>query len=82
MNSTSTWSEIKQAKVAILPIGSLEQHGHHLSISTDRIIAESVAQELARRLEGAFLFPALLFSASYEHAHFPGSISLKSQPGQ
>lgn len=78
MNSYSTWPEIKEATVAILPIGLLEQHGLHLPIGTDRIIAEAIAEGLVKELDGAFLLPALPFSASYEHAHFPGSVSLQS----
>lgn len=78
MNQYSVWSELKKIDIAFLPIGSTEQHGHHLPISTDRIIAEAVANECAKHFDNSFVCPTLPFSASFEHAAFPGSISLDS----
>jgi creatinine amidohydrolase len=78
MNKNSTWTEIKGIDVAFLPIGSLEQHGYHLPIGTDSIIAEAVANECAKQFDHAFVVPTLPYSASFEHAAFPGSISLRS----
>ncbi|SDZ38745.1 creatininase family protein [Thermoactinomyces sp. DSM 45892] len=78
MNPLSTWTDLKNIGVAFLPIGSTEQHGHHLPIYTDSIIAEAVASECAKHFNHAFVCPVLPFSASFEHVHFPGSISLRS----
>lgn len=78
MNAFSTWPELKQVDIAFLPVGSVEQHGHHLPINTDSIIAEAVANKLAKRFDHAFVVPTLPYSASFEHAAFPGSISLRS----
>lgn len=78
MNPFSTWSELQEIDVAFLPVGSTEQHGHHLPICTDSIIAEAVANECAKHFDHAFVCPVLPFSASFEHVHFPGSISLRS----
>lgn len=58
---------IKKNQLAILPVGSLEQHGPHLPVSTDSIISEYLARQTASRL-GAFLFPTINYGVSFEHA--------------
>lgn len=49
-----TWVELNQKldKVLILPVGSTEQHGHHLPLSTDSIIAEQISLKLAEQIDG------------------------------
>ncbi|MBD1371887.1 creatininase family protein [Hazenella sp. IB182357] len=80
MNPYSTWTDLKHIDLALFPIGSLEQHGYHLPINTDSLIAEAIANQLAKTLtHRSFVIPNLPFSASFEHAHFPGSISLCSE---
>jgi creatinine amidohydrolase len=51
---------------AIVPIGSLEQHGEHLPISTDSLIAESIAESVAKKV-GSFVLPTIYYGVSYEH---------------
>ncbi len=51
---------------AILPIGSLEQHGKHLPLGTDSIIAERIAAIVAERTS-ALLLPCIYYGISYEH---------------
>ncbi|MCK9509812.1 MAG: creatininase family protein [Pigmentiphaga sp.] len=63
--------------VAILPIGSFEQHGAHLPYHTDTLIAGLLGQALAQRL-GALLVPPIPLSCSHEHAGFPYAVSLGS----
>jgi creatinine amidohydrolase len=63
------------AAVVLLPIGSHEQHGPHLPLATDTLVATTVAAELAdahpvRRL------PPLPLSCSHEHAAWPGTVSI------
>lgn len=50
----------------ILPIGSTEQHGAHLPIATDSIIAEAITFEISRRMN-LFMLPVLSYSTCYEH---------------
>ena len=42
-----TWKEyeVKKDRILILPIGSTEQHGPHLPLSVDAVIAEKIAVE-------------------------------------
>lgn len=55
--------------VAVLPWGSLEQHGPHLPLGTDTIIAKWVAEEAVKRLGGksVVLLPAMNYGSSFEH---------------
>ena len=59
----------------VLPTGSTEQHGF-LSLGTDAILAERVAQEAAEPL-GIPVLPALPFGMAPYFAAYPGSMSLR-----
>jgi creatinine amidohydrolase len=65
-------------RIAILPVGAVEQHGPHLSVLTDARIAERFAQLLAERLGGtALLCPLLPYGLSEHHAAFAGTVTLR-----
>ena len=51
---------------AILPLGSIEQHGDHLPFSTDTLIVERISNIVSIKSK-AFLLPALFYGVSYEH---------------
>lgn len=57
---------LKKVKRAIIPVGSLEQHGAHLPVSTDSLIAEYVAKLLSEKV-GAFVLPVISYGVSFEH---------------
>ncbi len=61
---------------AVIPFGSVEQHGPHLPCGTDTIAAEEVAAEVASRLD-ALLVPAGPYGVTPIHAGHPGTISLR-----
>lgn len=48
-----TWTEIQEAIMTdagvILPVGSTEQHGYHLPLSTDALLAEDLALAVAKK---------------------------------
>ena len=50
----------------IIPIGSIEQHGAHLPISTDSDIVTEVASRLAKKC-GFIVFPTISYGVSFEH---------------
>ncbi len=56
----------KKIRRAIIPVGSLEQHGMHLPVSTDSLIAEYVARMAAEKV-GAFVLPVVSYGVSFEH---------------
>jgi len=60
-------------ELAIIPVGSLEQHGPHLPIMTDWAIATALGQGVAEKT-GGFLIPALPISTCREHMGKKGSV--------
>lgn len=58
-----------RSKSAVIPIGSLEQHGPHLPISTDSDIVTEVAKKLSKKC-GLLLLPTIQYGVSFEHAPF------------
>src|SRR6266536_2942699 len=76
----NTWKELHEARVdtAIVPFGAVEQHGHHLPLGTDWLIADGMGRALAEALEeDVLLLPAMPFGNSREHMAFPGTITLR-----
>jgi creatinine amidohydrolase len=59
----------KKKQIAIIPIGSIEQHGPHLPISTDSDIVTEIASKLSERING-ILIPTITYGISNEHFPF------------
>jgi len=59
----------KKKQAAIIPVGSIEQHGPHLPVSTDSDIVTEVAKRIAEK-NGYMLLPTLNYGVSFEHAPF------------
>jgi creatinine amidohydrolase len=79
LTAASSPDEAKRgAQVAVLPIGSFEQHGQHLPLITDTVVAASIASSLALAYD-LFLLPPLTISCSHEHGRFPGTVSIRSR---
>ena len=64
-------------RTAVLPLGATEQHGSHLPLSTDSVIAAALGERFCRRVGEAVCLPVLPIGCSSEHADFPGTVSLQ-----
>jgi creatinine amidohydrolase len=78
-----TWPEVKvrlpKVKLAILPTGSMEQHGPHLTFETDIAIATELARRLAlEHFPRLVVAPPLPVGMSNHHMRFPGTITWPS----
>ena len=76
--ATSTDEAKRGATVAVLPVGSFEQHGDHLPLTTDTIIACVIANQLATTYS-VLLLPPVTMSCSHEHEGFEGTVSISSR---
>jgi creatinine amidohydrolase len=68
------WLEAKALtnRVVVLPLGSHEQHGHHLPLLTDTVIGTEIARRAEAELGDEALFlPTLWVGASDHHRAFP-----------
>jgi creatinine amidohydrolase len=76
-----TWQEIRDHlmhdDVALVPIGSTEQHGPAGTLGVDTYVAIGLAEDAARRA-GALVAPPLWYGESSHHMALPGTISLRA----
>lgn len=77
--SVATSADVRahDAKMAVLPVGSFEQHGDFMPLATDAIVAGLIAQRLAEDYN-LFLLPPVTMSCSYEHSGFSGTVSVSA----
>jgi len=77
-----TWPEAQDiaeagTAVGLIPVGSLEQHGPHLPLITDTVVAEALARAVAERIaEPVIVAPGYPGGLSDHHLAFPGTVSL------
>jgi creatinine amidohydrolase len=68
--------------VAVVPTGSIEQHGPHLPVDTDSFLCTRVAAAAAARASGAgpvLVTPTTCFGSSEHHMAFPGTMTLRPE---
>lgn len=77
-----TWERARdllaEPRVAVLPLGAVEEHGPHMTLSVDTLAAEELARRVCRET-GAVLLPALPFGQVWSLSRFPGSLSLRTE---
>ena len=76
-NTTVDW-QLFTPDIAVLPVGSIEQHAAHLPISTDWIEANVFGKMIAEDLNAALL-PTQPYANCLEHSGFRGSFSLRPE---
>ena len=76
-----SWREVEEAirrgAVAIVPMGSTEEHGPHAPTG-DYLIADAIAERVARQT-GAVMTPTIPFSYSEYFRHYPGTITVQAE---
>lgn len=81
------WKDLKtkeitdvQQGIAILPVGSLEQHANHLPLGTDVYLGDAIAAQAAKISEKAcYLLPSVTYGFSAHHMDFSGSVTLRQK---
>ena len=77
-----TWPEaqirFKEVDIALLPVGSIEQHGPHLPLDTDAFDANHLAREVAAACSNPkpLVLPLVSYGVSYHHGDFSGTINI------
>jgi creatinine amidohydrolase len=71
---------VSRETICVLPLGATEQHGPHLPVATDQLIADALAQRLDGACGGRLLvMPGLPATCSEHHMAFAGTITLDHQ---
>ncbi len=79
-----TWPEagrrLEEVDVALLPVGSTEQHGPHLPLDTDAFDAYYLATRVAEACGDPkpLVLPPVHYGVSYHHDDFPGTLSISN----
>ena len=68
-------NKIQSSEGVILTLGSVEEHGLHLPMGTDTIIAEAMAEEVSRR-QDLYYYPCVTFGQVWSARDYEGTISI------
>jgi creatinine amidohydrolase len=75
--SSARLGAVDRAVPVLLPLAAVEQHGPHLPLATDRLIADHLAATAERLLgEEVLVLPTVAVGVSEHHAAFPGTLSV------
>jgi creatinine amidohydrolase/Fe(II)-dependent formamide hydrolase-like protein len=80
-----TWPEakriFKEVDIALLPVGSIEQHGPHLPLDTDAFDADYLAKSVALGCTDPrpIVLPLVPYGVSYHHDDFSGTMSISNE---
>ncbi|MEM7800919.1 MAG: creatininase family protein, partial [Chloroflexota bacterium] len=82
MTSPEVTALDKREGVVVLPIGAVEQHGPHLPLLTDTLIATGALDATLARLPeevAVWALPPLAYGKSNEHINFAGTVTLSAE---
>ena len=74
-------SALSKDSIIVLPLGAIEQHGPHLPLSTDFVVADAAANAAVQAVGAevdAWLLPTLPYTKSNEHAWSSGTMWLSA----
>jgi creatinine amidohydrolase len=77
------WRDVEAAiaahPLALLPIGAAsKEHGHHLPLNTDRLMAEHLATRVGERCPNLLVLPTITYGHYPAFLEYPGSISISA----
>jgi creatinine amidohydrolase len=75
--ATTVEEREREARVAVLPVGSFEQHGAFLPLVTDTVVAVTVSRAVAAS-HPMLVLPPVTISCSHEHAGWAGTVSISA----
>ena len=61
--------------IAIIPVGSTENHGSQLCLGTDFLIPRKLCEMMDERLD-VLIVPTIPYGVGDQHANFPGTITI------
>ncbi|QQE79780.1 creatininase family protein [Alicyclobacillus sp. SO9] len=79
-----TWPEIKQVikedRVAVVPVAMIEEHGYHLPVNTDLVLADEIARRAGEKSPGEIVVvPPIIHGYAPHQMDFPGVISITAE---
>ena len=76
-----TWMDVAASPdhILIMAVGSCEQHGPHLPLGTDTLIAESLCERACDLRNDLVMGPTISLGSSGEHQDFPGTLSIGTE---
>jgi creatinine amidohydrolase len=66
---------VRERPLALLPFGAIEEHGPHLPLDTDVVLADALAERIAAA-SGLLRLPTIPLGQVWSLARFPGSLSV------
>ncbi len=80
-----TWREIESAlertRTLLVPVGSTEQHGHHLPLGVDAFMPEAITERVAEQAP-ALCAPPIWYGVSPHHTFKPGTFTVSTETFQ
>jgi creatinine amidohydrolase len=70
---------VGQYDKAILSVGSCENHGSHLPLGTDTLVAYELSKKVAEKVKGLLVLPPVAVGYSQHYSHFPFTLSLRAE---
>jgi creatinine amidohydrolase len=79
MNAIQVKERVNMKTIAILVIGSCENHGDHLPFGSDFLVPFYLARSIAKKLKNVIVLPPIPYGLSIHHIDYQMTMSLSSE---